>query len=311
MLKQTQCILSLLIILVVVSISAAETDKETKRIEYAIDVLEAITSIPEKTIPERLLKSAHGLAIIPGVVKGAFGLGGRWGLGIVTVRTDTGWSYPSFISVTGGSAGWQFGAQSTDFVLVFRTARSIENIKKGKFTFGGDVSVTAGPVGRNAEASTDIQLKSEIYSYARSKGLFIGASIEGTSMRIDKKANKRFYRSDVSAEDILTGKIDSVPPIINELDQTLDRITAFESKSKDTIPESDEDTIDSSDQDTIGNKKDTTEDETDTTENRTDTTRNKKDTTGAKTDTSKNKTDTTTGNKSNDTGTKKDDTTTN
>ncbi len=259
--KQTQRIFSLLILITIAFVSAAETDKETKRIEYAIDVLKDITSIPEKTIPERFLKSAYGLAIIPGVIKGAFGLGGRWGLGIITIRTDTGWSYPSFISVTGGSAGWQFGAQSSDFVLVFRTPRSIENIKKGKFTFGGDVSVTAGPVGRNAEASTDVQLKSEIYSYARSKGLFIGASIEGTSLRIDKKANARFYKTNVSAEDILNGQISNVPSVVKELEQTLNMATGFNPETRDTTPKSNQDTTNDSTQDTSDNKtNDTTTD---------------------------------------------------
>jgi lipid-binding SYLF domain-containing protein len=124
--------------------------------------------------------------------------------------------------VTGGSAGFQLGAQSSDFVLVFRTARSIENLKKGKFTFGGDVSITAGPVGRNAGASTDVQLKSEIYSYARSRGLFLGASLEGTSMQIDQKANARFYGSTVSLTEIFEGKVKEVPPILTELNTTLE-----------------------------------------------------------------------------------------
>jgi lipid-binding SYLF domain-containing protein len=199
--------------------------KETKRVQYSIDILKNIVTIPDKTIPQRFLKNAFGIAIIPGVLKGAFGIGGRWGLGIITVISDTGWSNPSFISVTGGSAGPQLGAQSSDFILVFRTARSIENLKKGRFTFGGDVSITAGPVGRNAEASTDVQLKSEIYSYARSRGLFLGASLEGTSMQIDKKSNARFYGGDVSAKDIFEGNVKEVPPILTELNNTLEEVT--------------------------------------------------------------------------------------
>jgi lipid-binding SYLF domain-containing protein len=203
----------------------AQNNKETDRIQYSIDILKDMASIPDKTIPQRFLKNAYGIAIIPGVLKGAIGLGGRWGLGIITVHTDSGWSYPSFIRVTGGSAGLQLGAQSSDFVLVFRTARSIENLKKGKFTFGGDVSVTAGPVGRNAEASTDVQLKSEIYSYARSRGLFVGASIEGTSMQIDHKANTRFYGSTVEVTNIFEGKVKRTPPILTELNATLEDIS--------------------------------------------------------------------------------------
>jgi lipid-binding SYLF domain-containing protein len=199
--------------------------KETNRIQNSIDVLNAVISVPEKTIPEHFLKHTYGIAIIPGVVKGALGLGGRWGLGIISIHSDSGWSAPVFISLTGGSVGWQFGAQSSDFVLVFRTQRSVENMKKGKFTLGGDVSVAAGPIGRNAEASTDIQLKSEIYSYARSRGLFIGASLEGTSLRIDNKSNEHFYNSKISAQDIFDGKINQVPPIVSDLTSTLEKIT--------------------------------------------------------------------------------------
>jgi lipid-binding SYLF domain-containing protein len=217
--------LSLLIIIMAASMPLAQNSKETNRIQYSIDILKDMASIPDKTIPQRLLKDAYGIAIIPGVLKGAIGIGGRWGLGIITVHSDTGWSDPSFISVTGGSAGLQLGAQSSDFVLVFRTARSIENLKKGNFTFGGDISITAGPVGRNAEASTDVQLKSEIYSYARSRGLFVGASLEGTSMRIDHKANTRFYGSTVSVTDIFEGKVKKTSPILTELNKTLDEIS--------------------------------------------------------------------------------------
>lgn len=212
----------LLIILSATSTLLAQNNKETDRVQYSIDILKDMASIPDKTIPQRFIKNAYGIAIIPGVIKGAIGLGGKWGLGIITVHTDSGWSYPSFISVKGGSAGFQLGAQSSDFVLVFRTARSIENLKKGKFTFGGDVSVTAGPVGRNAGASTDVQLKSEIYSYARSRGLFVGASLEGTSMQIDHKANERFYESTISVTDIFEGRVKKAPPILTELNATLE-----------------------------------------------------------------------------------------
>lgn len=224
MILQIRTLLVLFILIFASESVFPNAKKETNRIKNSIEVLNAVTSVPEKSIPEHFLKNAHGIAIIPGVVKGALGLGGRWGLGIVSVRTDSGWSAPVFLSLTGGSVGWQFGAQSSDFVLVFRTLRSIENMKKGKFTLGADVSVAAGPIGRNAEASTDVQLKSEIYSYARSRGLFIGASLEGTSLRIDNKANQNFYNSNISAQDIFDGKIDQIPPIVNDLTSALDTI---------------------------------------------------------------------------------------
>jgi lipid-binding SYLF domain-containing protein len=105
------------------------------------------------------------------------------------------------------------------------TRQGVENMKKGKFTIGADVSATAGPVGRSAEASTDIQMKSEIYSYARSRGLFIGASLEGTSLRIDNQSNARFYKNHISADDIFNNKVENPPPIVNEFLQTISKIT--------------------------------------------------------------------------------------
>ena len=199
--------------------SAAAGQKETQRLETAIDVLGDIANIPEKTIPHYLFEKASGIAIIPGVIKGAFVFGARWGKGIIVVRTpEGGWSDPSFISLAGGSIGWQIGGESIDFVLIFRTARSVEGITNGKFTLGVDASVAAGPVGRNAEAGTDVQMKAEIYSYARGRGLFAGASIEGSSLQIDEDANEDFYKvRDVGARSVFAGRVTSASPLVAQL----------------------------------------------------------------------------------------------
>lgn len=182
--------------------------EEVKKIDLAVEVFKEITAIPEKGIPPALLHDAYGIAIIPGVVKVGFIVGGRYGKGVLMVRTEEGgWSNPSFVSLAGGGIGWQIGAQSTDIILVFKSRRSIEGIKKGKFTLGVDAAAAAGPVGRSAEASTDIQLRAEIYSYSRSRGLFAGVSLEGAALQIDDEANAEFYgKKDVGAADILTGK---------------------------------------------------------------------------------------------------------
>lgn len=204
-----------------------EAADETSKINDAIEVFEQVMSIPEKGIPPALLNNAHGIAIIPGVIKAGFIIGGRHGTGVVIVRNkEGGWSSPSFISITGGSVGWQIGAQSTDIILVFKSRKGIDNMMKGKFTLGADAAVAAGPVGRQAEAATDIQLKAEIYSYSRSRGLFAGISIEGAALQIDDDANAAFYGRNVRAGEIFADKNIKSPPAAARLKRVLARYTS-------------------------------------------------------------------------------------
>jgi lipid-binding SYLF domain-containing protein len=175
-----------------------------KRVNSAISVLNDFTKIPEQGIPSSILTDAYGVAVIPGMTKVGAVIGGRYGKGILVVRQEDGsWSNPSFVKMGGGSLGWQFGAQSTDLVLVFRNARSIESIADGKFTLGGDASVAAGPVGRSSSAATDQRLQAEIYSYSRNRGLFAGFAIDGSWMSMDAQANAEYYKSNLSATQIL------------------------------------------------------------------------------------------------------------
>lgn len=199
--------------------SLEASSREVAKINDAIEVLEDITAIPEKGIPPALLKNAQGIAIIPGVIKAAFVIGGRHGSGIVVVRDSEGeWSNPSFVTITGGSIGWQIGAESADIILVFKSKKGINNMMKGKFTLGADVSIAAGPVGRQAEAATDVQLKAEIYSYSRSRGLFAGLSLEGAALQIDDDANAAFYGEKVvRARDIFKAKDINTPAVVNKL----------------------------------------------------------------------------------------------
>lgn len=182
--------------------------EEENKVEAATEVLTEIQAIPEKGMPPALLRNADGIAVIPAVIKVGFVIGGRFGRGVMSVRTDDGgWSNPTFVTITGGSIGWQIGAQSTDVILVFKTKKGIMGITKGKFTLGADAAIAAGPVGRKAEAATDIQLKAEIYSYSRSRGLFIGISLEGASLRIDDGSNIKFYDEvGITPEEIFTKK---------------------------------------------------------------------------------------------------------
>lgn len=197
--------------------------KQEAKVDDAINVMDEIMAIPEKGIPPSLLRNAQGLAIIPGVIKAGFIVGGRGGKGILVVHdADGGWSNPAFISFAGGSIGWQIGAQSADIILVFRTKRSVDNLMKGKFTLGADAGVAAGPVGRQVEAGTDIELKAEIVSYSRARGLFAGLSVEGSSLQIDDEANWAFYnRGGISTKDILENKNIKVPSIAKKLQEVL------------------------------------------------------------------------------------------
>lgn len=201
---------------------------EIRCVEDAIEVIAEIVDIPEEGLPAALLGKAYGIAVIPNVIKAAYGIGGRYGKGVLVIRRDEEeeWSNPSFISLTGGSVGWQIGVQSADIILVFKSSKSIESITKGKFTLGADASIAAGPVGRHAEASTDIQLKAEIYSYSKSRGLFAGISIEGAALQIDHDANSDFYgQRYISPREIFWNRDIKAHPIARELRRLLSQYT--------------------------------------------------------------------------------------
>ena len=172
---------------------------EAAIVDSSATVLQEIMAIPARGIPTSMLQSAEGLVIVPGLLKGGFIIGAKHGRGVVVVRDpNTGWQLPQFITVNGGSIGWQAGVQATDLVLVFRTKKSIQGLLSGKFTIGADASAAAGPVGREASAATDMKLQAEIYSYSRSRGLFAGVSIDGSKLSMDSAATDVYYRSQVA-----------------------------------------------------------------------------------------------------------------
>jgi lipid-binding SYLF domain-containing protein len=205
--------------------------REERTVEAASDVLADLARIPEQAIPPALLHDAHGVAIIPNVIKAGFLVGGSHGRGVVLLReADGSWSNPIFVSLTGGSIGWQVGVQSTDVVLVFKSRRGLQRILDGrtKLTLGADAAVAAGPVGRRTEAATDVQLKSEIYSYSRSRGLFAGVSLEGAGMVVDCSANDAFYRVRGGRPvDVLNLRGVPIPAVVVRLRDELTRMSGL------------------------------------------------------------------------------------
>lgn len=181
--------------LVLLCSSANGQYREDQTVKDANQVLNEIMAIPVNGIPQNMLRDAHAVAIIPDVIKGSFVVGARHGNGVLLVRDAGGWHAPVFITLTGGNVGWQVGVQSTDVILVFKTRRSVENLLSGKFTLGADAAVAAGPVGRNVAAATDANLGAQILSYSRSRGIFVGVSLDGSVIRMNPMSNAAYYRA--------------------------------------------------------------------------------------------------------------------
>lgn len=199
---------------------------EASRAEEAAQVLNEIMGIPEDAIPDELMERAHGIAVIPHVVKGAFGFGGQWGKGLMSQRREDGsWTSPSYIDIGGGSFGLQIGVQATDVVLVFTDESGTRDLLKSKVKLGADASATAGPVGRKAEVGTDILLRSGIFAYSRSKGLFAGISLDGSVIGIDDSSNRKVYGKGVTAEQILFGRVMSDNASIREFQRTMQKVS--------------------------------------------------------------------------------------
>ncbi len=209
------------------STSARAGEDENKRAKDAVRVLKEVMMAPDKGIPSNLLKRAYAIAVIPDVIKAGFVIGGRHGEGLIAVKSADGtWSNPSFVSMTGGSFGFQVGVSSTDVVLIFRTQRGVDNIVHGKFTLGADASVAAGPVGRDAQASTDGELKAEIFSYSRSRGLFAGVALDGSVIAIDNDSNQDVYGQGVTPRRIFEGGVTNVPGAVVDFRDRLEEYTA-------------------------------------------------------------------------------------
>jgi len=213
-------------LLAVIAVPAFGQQKEQDRVENAGKVMREIANIPDN-LPQSVLDKADCVVVLPSVVKFAIGIGGSYGRGVMTCRGGKNfkgvWGAPTMMALEGGSFGLQLGGQATDFVLLLMSPRSAENILNSKVKLGGDASAAAGPVGRNASAETDVTLRAEILSYSRSRGLFAGVSLTGSTLRADNDANKNLYEKELSARDIVFNRAVPSPPSARLLLATLDK----------------------------------------------------------------------------------------
>ena len=178
------------------------------RIDAAKIVLDQVMAAQDRSIPMNILEQATCVAVVPGLIKGAFVFGGQYGQGVVTCRTGHGWSAPVFIRMAGGSFGFQIGGQSTDLVLVAVNDRGFQDLLKNKFKIGGDASAAAGPVGRSGQAATDWKMNAELLSYSRNKGLFAGVDLDGTSVSQNFDDTEHYYGQAHSFESVLKGNVE-------------------------------------------------------------------------------------------------------
>jgi len=192
--------------------SAVAGANEDARARNAVRVLTDIQAIPESAIPDKLFDEARAVIVVPDAMKVGLVIGGRRGRGLLSVKSADGtWSNPAFVTLTGGSIGFQAGVQSSDIVLVFRSDRGLESIVNGKFTLGADAGVAAGPVGRNASAATDGEMKAEIWSWSRARGLFAGVALDGAVLAIDDAADEAVYGRDTTPRMIFENRAPQRP----------------------------------------------------------------------------------------------------
>jgi lipid-binding SYLF domain-containing protein len=184
---------------------AADMAKMDDRLNDAADVLHEVMATPDRGIPSSILAGASCVVVVPHYKKGAFVVGAQYGQGVATCRTPRGWSAPVFVKLEGGSFGWQIGGQSTDLVLVAMNQKGLQSMLKSKVKLGGDAAASAGPVGRNAQASTDIAMNAEFLTYSRSKGLFAGLDLDGTVLSQNKDDMDAEYGSPIPFETVLHG----------------------------------------------------------------------------------------------------------
>ena len=203
---------TLILAALVASPAFAGKTREDKVLREAAQVLTRSANAPDKGIPRDLLEKAECIGVFPGVAKGAFIVGGEYGRGVFTCRKENGkMGAPAFFTIGGPSVGWQFGGKETDLVLLIMNEEGVKHLLKDKFALGGEAAAVAGPVGRTAEAATDLQLRAQILSWSRSRGLFLGASLEGTVVSPNKKAIEAFYGEPHTAREILVEQEVGVP----------------------------------------------------------------------------------------------------
>ncbi len=205
-----KCLLVLSICSIFIGVSwSADKDQSdiAKRIDASAKVLNEIMATPDKAIPDKVMRDAKCIAVIPSMVKIAVGIGGNHGKGIATCRTESGWSAPAPITISGGSWGLQLGGQAVDLVMVVTNDQGMQHLLSSKFKLGADASAAAGPVGRDAAADTDVKMRAEVLTYSRARGLFAGIDLSGAALTQDKDETRLLYGSFVPFSDILGGKV--------------------------------------------------------------------------------------------------------
>lgn len=200
---------------------AQDKKDEIEQSQKAATVFTEIMNTPDKSVPQSLLDRAECVAVFPNVIKAGFIVGGRGGRGVASCRVGESWSAPIYLNLGGGSFGLQIGAQATDFVFLMMNKEGVNSLLKNKFTLGADASVAAGPVGREAGASTDIKLDAQILSYSRSKGLFAGLELKGVVIDVDKDDMRDAYGVNVMAKEILMESKVTAPADIKAFPDTL------------------------------------------------------------------------------------------
>lgn len=223
-------LISILCLALVVSATGLAQGKNTKdsasQANKASTVLREIMSAPDQAIPRDVLDKAECVAVFPQVIKAGFIFGGRGGRGVASCRTPSGWSAPAFFNLGGGSFGLQIGAQATDFIFLFMTEKGMDSLLSSKFTLGGDASVAAGPVGRQAGAETDALMSAQVLSYSRSKGVFAGLELKGTVISQDTEHMEGVYYKGVTANDVLKENKVKAPAVVQVFPRTLSRYSA-------------------------------------------------------------------------------------
>jgi len=217
-------LMSILVAASILTPAIANENKQIKKLSAAEDVIRMSATAPDKGIPKELLGRAECIGVFPGLKKAAFVVGGEFGRGVFTCRQKDGaMGAPAFFTIGGGSFGWQFGGEEADLVLLIMNENGVKHLLQDKFTLGGEASAAAGPIGRTAEAATDAQMHAEILSWSRSRGVFLGASLEGTVIKPNKKATEEFYGKPVTATDILVAQSVHAPRAAKSFRETATR----------------------------------------------------------------------------------------
>jgi lipid-binding SYLF domain-containing protein len=208
--KHMKKILISLVVLASTTIAlAGDRADDIERLQNGATVIKEIMSAPDSGVPEEIIHGTKCIAVIPNMLKAAFGVGGAYGKGVASCRTEKGWSAPAFFSLKGGSFGFQIGGQAADIVMLIMNDNGMENLLQSKFKLGADASVAAGPVGRHADASTDWKMRAQVLTYSRTRGIFAGISLNGAVINQNKDDTRDFYGRMVPFKTILLGNIAS------------------------------------------------------------------------------------------------------